>query len=119
MDYRKSFGSTGFVGEILDEHSEVDASGYVSSEKRITGMMTAGRMLTSVRGEQYDYLSEPEDFSPDPTRRGDFDLVDAQRIVTRVNNAVAEARQNVQEGSGGAGTPPPVVTAVETPGPPK
>lgn len=74
-------------GQVCDPKSDVDLSGYVPTEKRIKSIMAAGASITAVLSSQYDYQDDVDDFDIDPTRSGNYDLVDAQRDMVRATTA--------------------------------
>lgn len=98
------------MGEKMDEHSLVETAGYVPTEKKIQQMMLAGERLLAVTADQYDYSGEydEENFDIDPTRAGNFDLVDGQRLLADLEakkvayEEALKASQNAQNGSGEA-----------------
>lgn len=107
------------IGEKMDEHSLVETAGYVPTEKKIQQMMMAGERLLTVTADQYDYSGDydEDDFDIDPTRSGNFDLVDGQRILADLEakkqayEEALKASQIAQNGTGeGEKTPSAVVT---------
>ena len=107
------------VGEKMDEHSLVETAGYVPTEKKIQQMMLAGERLLAVTADQYDYSGDydEDDFDIDPTRSGNFDLVDGQRILADLEakklayEEALRASQTAQNGSGEGGQTPPAVVS--------
>lgn len=92
--YRLPYG--GFVPDEIppmDSTSHVDATGYVPTEKRITNIMQAGAAITAVTGNQFDYQEIPDNWDVDPTRSGNYDMVDAQRDLARSEVAHNRLRQ--------------------------
>ena len=80
----------------------VETAGYVSAQKRIESIIAAGRRLIESRSEQYDLVGDQDDDDFfDPTRRKNFDLVDAQELAQSIKgkpNPVSKASQSPQEG---------------------
>lgn len=117
MKFVSAYDYTPPKGEKMDEHSLVETAGYVPTEKKIQQMMMAGERLLTVTADQYDYSGEydEDDFEIDPTRSGNFDLVDGQRILADLEakklayEEALKASQTAQDGSGGAEKVPPAV----------
>lgn len=75
--------------------SQVEVGGYVSMQRRIEDMMLAGQRLVMYRQQQFDApaysgqggVDEYDDgIQCDPTRRGDYDWVDADRDLAAINS---------------------------------
>lgn len=81
----------------------VETAGYVSAQKRIESIIAAGRRLIESRSEQYDLVGDQDDDDFfDPTRRKNFDLVDAQELAQSIKGKpkpVSKAPQSPQDGS--------------------
>lgn len=87
----------------MDSVSKVETAGYIPADVQINMFIEAGRRLEQARKEQFDFAPEeevPDDFI-DPTRRGDFDLVDAQQISVaakaRIQSAINEGKKKKNE----------------------
>lgn len=68
----------------------VETAGYVPIEAQIAQFINAGKRLEDYRS-QYDFGNGqpvPEDFI-DPTKKKDFDIIDAQNLVDEVNEKVS------------------------------
>lgn len=116
MKFLTAYAFTPFLGEKLSQDSLIDLSGYVPTEKRISNIMKAGHALTQVLSGQFDYADDPgENWDVDPTRSGNFDLVDAQRglergvkaedTLKRAQEALRKAQEAVKQAKQGSTNP--------------
>lgn len=97
MKFQSKYDKKPFKGEKMDPISQVDTAGYVSSEKRINGMMQCGQQIRAIAPESYDFKFEPDDFQPDPTRSKGFDMTDARLAFRAVAGNGQKPSQTVQE----------------------
>lgn len=79
--------------------TKVETAGYVSPKRRIEALLNAGMRLQQARKENYDFPDGKIDHNFfDPTRRKDYDMVDAfqdsQNLKARVKSS-----QTAQESS--------------------
>lgn len=78
-------------GEVL-----VETAGYIDKKTRIENLIEAGERLEASR-RGYDAENDEEDIPIDITRRGDFDLVDAQAAIIKAGEAskrIADKKNN-------------------------
>jgi hypothetical protein len=75
-------------GEMVTEQA-----GYIPPKVQIENMILAGQRLSEYRREMYDFSSEEEDDGEfvDPTRRPNFDLVDATELVRNASESLKKS----------------------------
>jgi hypothetical protein len=81
-------------GEVNNGENHIDMQGYIDTEQQVLGMIQAGQRLVDYRSSLYraragayhfqDGETIPEDFI-DPTLNPDYDLVDAQNDMKRLD----------------------------------
>lgn len=99
MKFQTSYNKKPFAGEKMDPTSKVETAGYVSSEKRINGMMQCGQQIRKVAPESYDYQFEPDDFEADPTRKTGFDMTDAAMLSKQIIGRAFKPSQTAPDAS--------------------
>lgn len=95
--------------EVFSEDTQVEVAGYVSANKKIAQLLSAGVRLNLARKEQFDTMDTDADIPIDPTRAPGVDMADISRIARETS--IRLARQ-VQERKRVPTTPLPVT---ETP----
>jgi len=82
------------VGEVNDGKSKVETAGYIPAEVRIGQMIDAGMRLRQSRAEMFDVPPgmdvDIDDVAIDPTRIGNFDMADADRLLSMVKPKVVD-----------------------------
>lgn len=75
----------------------VETNGYKSANATIREIMDAGRMLLESNASKYDFgeeIDNYDEYDPDPTRSGNFDLADAyQMTVAAEHHVVTKTRE--------------------------
>lgn len=76
------------LGRVL-----VEKVGYVSSQRRIDSLISAGIRLHQSREDQFDFNGNDEDETfYDPTRELDYDLSDASEAMKRLDASKREKK---------------------------
>jgi len=85
--------------EVNDGPVMVEKAGYVPMKQRVEALMIAGRRLEQIGPERYDF-GDPDqvddDMQIDPTRKGDFDMVDAQNMIAELQERMEERHRKEQ-----------------------
>lgn len=83
-----------------------ERGGYRSTKTMVEEFILAGKRLESSRSEQFDDISEDDDFEVPPIRQKNFDLADASAILKKVASKASEAQSYPHE-EAGVGNPEP------------
>lgn len=67
----------------------VETAGYISAERQINNLISAGKRLKDWRSNQFDFPDGKIDESfSDPTRAGNFDLADATMLGMKTEQSI-------------------------------
>lgn len=79
------------VEYLYDNSDIVETAGYISKEKMISSMISAGIRLQEVRANEFDGATYEEALeNADPTRSSDFDVVDAGRLYSKLSDKLKD-----------------------------
>lgn len=86
------------VEYLHDDSDIVETAGYISKEKMISSMISAGIRLQEVRANEFDGATVEEALAnADPTRSSDFDVVDAGRMYSELSNKLKDGTTRTSE----------------------
>jgi len=86
-------------GEEMSDEDLVETSGYIPAKIQIENLIMAGRRLDVYREEMYDYpdgLSDDDNPILDPTRKGNYDLVDAQNDMENLKKRIKKNGEEME-----------------------
>ena len=82
-----------------DDTEIVETAGYISKEKMINSMISAGIRLQEVRANEFDGSTVEEALENyDVTRSDDFDVVDAARLYSQLSDKIRESEVGTKSG---------------------
>lgn len=105
--------------EINDGITRVEKSGYIPAKTRIEQFIRAGVRLNDYKKEMFDTdigYQDWESVNIDPTRSGNYDMVDAQRDLESANQRI-RARAEERSKAIKASQKPQEASRTSEPGP--